>query len=116
MDSAFSLLFIMPLLFFMTLGTAGSDGKGSLSVVAGTTGLALLHLFHGYTLATAIGERLGMAIRALVSCGVEVMTEIADDCATAVFVGQVGRFVTDMAFVAVAAGGECGLAIVTAAA
>ena len=32
----------------MTLGTVARDAKGSRAVVAGATGLALLHLLHGH--------------------------------------------------------------------
>lgn len=85
----------------MTLGAVALDGEGGLAVVAGATGLALRHVSHGHPLASTIGEGFGVAVRTLVRCGMEVMAEVTDYGAAAVFEGQVSRFVTNVTFVAI---------------
>lgn len=70
--------------------------------MACAAGLALLHIFHGCpTLAAAIRECLGVAVTALVCSGMEVVAEIADGGSTAVFEGQVSRFIANVTLVAV---------------
>ena len=85
----------------MALGAVSFDGESGFAIMTGATGFALCHICHGHPLATTIGEGLGVAVRTLVCCSMEVMTEIADYGAAAVFEGQVGRLVANMALVAV---------------
>ena len=85
----------------MALGAASGNREGGLAIMTGATGFALCHICHGHPFAAAIGEGLGVAVRTLVCCSMEVMTEIADYGAAAVFEGQVGRLVANMALVAV---------------
>lgn len=83
--------------------------------MAGTTGFPLLHIFHGHSLATAIGEGLGVTITTRVGGGVEVMTEVADNGATVVLEGQIGRFVAHMTLVTITGSCEGCFAIMAAA-
>lgn len=69
--------------------------------MAGTAGLAFGHICHGHPLTATVGEGLGVAVRALIRSSVEVMAEIANYRAAAVFEGQVGRLVANVALVTV---------------
>lgn len=69
--------------------------------MAGATGFTFAHIGHGHPLSTTIGERLGVAVAALVRCSMEVMAEVTNYGTTAVFKGQVGRLVANVALVAI---------------
>ena len=85
----------------MALGAATGNREGGLAIMTGATGLTFGHICHGHTLASTVGEGLGVAIRTFVGCSVEVMAEVTNHGATAVFKGQVGRFVASVALVAI---------------
>lgn len=85
----------------MALGAASGNREGGLAVMAGATGFAFGHICHGHPLATTVGEGLGVAVRALVRCSMEVMTEVTNNGATAVFEGQIGRLVANVALVTI---------------
>lgn len=84
--------------------------------MAGTAGLALLHLFHGDTLGIAVGEKFGVAVIAAVGCSMEVMAEVTNNGAPGVLKSQVCRLVPHVALVAVAAGSKGCLAVMADAA
>ena len=85
----------------MALGAASGNREGGLAVMAGTAGLAFGHICHGHPLTATVGESLGVAVRALIRSSVEVMAEVANYRTTAVFKGQVGRLVANVALVTV---------------
>ena len=85
----------------MALGTISLDGEAGLAVMAGATGFTLSHVSHGYPFAATIGENLGVAVRTFVCGRMEVMAEVTNDSTTAVFEGQVSRFIANVALVAV---------------
>ena len=86
----------------MALGAASGNREGGLAVMAGATGLAFGHVSHGHPLATTVGEGLGVAVRTFVRSSMEVMAEVTNHRTTAVFEGQVGRLVANVALVAIA--------------
>lgn len=71
----------------MALGAASRNREGGLAIMAGSTGFAFGHICHGHSFASTVGEGLGVAIRAFVGCSVEVMAEVTNHGATAVFKG-----------------------------
>ena len=85
----------------MAFSAASGNREGGFAIMAGATGLAFGHICHGHPLAATVGEGLGVAVRTLVCCSMEVMTEIADHGTAAVFEGQVGRFVAHVTLVTV---------------
>lgn len=84
--------------------------------MAGATGFAIGHISHCHSLAATVLEGFGVAVIALEDAGVEIVAEISDYRASAVLECQVGRFIADVALVAIASGGECCFAIMAAAA
>lgn len=86
----------------MTLGAISLYRESGLAVMAGATGFALSHLSHGHPFAATIREDLGVTIGAFVCSGVEIMAEVANNRAAAVFEGQVSWLVANVALVAVA--------------
>jgi len=84
--------------------------------MAGATGFAIGHISHCHPLAATVLEGFGVAVIALVDAGMEIVAEISDYRASTVLECQVGRFITDMALVAIASGGECSFTIMAAAA
>jgi len=100
----------------VALGAACGYCKSGFAIVAGTTGFALGHVSHGHPLAVTVGKYFGVAVVALIGCGVEIMAEVADNGATTVLEGQVGWFVVDMAGTTVCFNGEGDLAVMATAA
>lgn len=85
----------------MALGAASGNREGGFAVMAGSTGFAFGHICHGHPLTATVGEGFSVAVRAFVRGGMEVMAEVTNDSAAAVFKGQVSRFVANVALVAI---------------
>jgi len=85
----------------MALGAASRNREGGLAIMAGATGFPFAHIGHGHPLTATIGEGLGVAIRAFVGCSVEIMAEVTNHGATAVFKGQVSWLVANVTLVTI---------------
>jgi len=90
--------------------------KGGLAVMAGSAGLADIHVCMGHPFAVTVGEQPGVAIAAFVNLCVKVMAEIALQGAFAGFEGHIARFKACMALVAISAGGKGSFAVMAGAA
>lgn len=84
--------------------------------MAGAAGLAVGHVTHRHPFAATVLECFRVTIVAAENAGVKIVAEIADYCPSAVLECQVGRFIADVALVAITGGGKCGFAVMAAAA